>query len=292
MKIIGVLGGKGGTGKTFVSVNLALLSSNRGYRVLLVDADVDNPSTKYYLRFNIEKIEEATMFKPLIDKNKCKLCLTCISSCPEHALIYIPFKGIRLFEEICNGCSLCMYICPEKAITEGAKVYGYITYARTNENLGILIGEIKPSERFTINLIVRVLDTTLKMCKAYDLIIIDSPPGINAGIYEIIKTSNILLAVTEPTRLGLSDLKKLVNLILKYNKRPLVILNKANVRGGINEEVKDYVKSLGLDFIEIPYSTKIALKIMKGETIIGSRGFELVEKIFDKILDFIISARS
>ena len=43
--IIAVTGGKGGTGKTTVAVNLTVTLSNKGHRILLVDTDVDSPTT-------------------------------------------------------------------------------------------------------------------------------------------------------------------------------------------------------------------------------------------------------
>ena len=44
-KVICVTGGKGGTGKTLVAVNLATMFRNEGKKVLLIDGDVENPNT-------------------------------------------------------------------------------------------------------------------------------------------------------------------------------------------------------------------------------------------------------
>ena len=54
MKIIGITGGKGGTGKSTVATAIALeLAENN--RVLVVDADVDCPND--HLLLNIERRE-------------------------------------------------------------------------------------------------------------------------------------------------------------------------------------------------------------------------------------------
>ena len=48
-KVIAVTGGKGGTGKTLLAVNLAFILNEIG-RTLLVDADVDNPCSKGFVK--------------------------------------------------------------------------------------------------------------------------------------------------------------------------------------------------------------------------------------------------
>ena len=47
--VIGVTGGKGGVGKTTVAVNLAFAIAAMGFRVALVDGDVDNPNAAIIL---------------------------------------------------------------------------------------------------------------------------------------------------------------------------------------------------------------------------------------------------
>jgi MinD superfamily P-loop ATPase len=49
MPIIAVTGGKGGTGKTTVAVNLTVALKNKGQRIMLVDTDVDSPTTAIIL---------------------------------------------------------------------------------------------------------------------------------------------------------------------------------------------------------------------------------------------------
>ncbi|MHA1560555.1 MAG: MinD/ParA family ATP-binding protein, partial [Promethearchaeota archaeon] len=49
VKKISVTGGKGGTGKTLIAVNLAVYYAQLGYKVLLIDADVENPNSNILL---------------------------------------------------------------------------------------------------------------------------------------------------------------------------------------------------------------------------------------------------
>ena len=53
-----------------------------------------------------------------INKDACTLCMSCVSSCPEGALLDNPDEPILSFiEKQCVQCGLCVQTCPEKALT-------------------------------------------------------------------------------------------------------------------------------------------------------------------------------
>ena len=54
----------------------------------------------------------------VVDANKCTLCLSCVSACPEAALADNPDKPqLKFIEKNCVQCGLCAQTCPEDAIT-------------------------------------------------------------------------------------------------------------------------------------------------------------------------------
>jgi ferredoxin len=54
----------------------------------------------------------------VVDSNKCTLCLSCVSACPEAALADNPDKPqLKFIEKNCVQCGLCASTCPEDAIT-------------------------------------------------------------------------------------------------------------------------------------------------------------------------------
>ena len=54
----------------------------------------------------------------LVDAEKCTLCLSCVSACPEAALADNPdTPQLRFIEKNCVQCGLCATTCPEDAIT-------------------------------------------------------------------------------------------------------------------------------------------------------------------------------
>lgn len=53
-----------------------------------------------------------------VDRDACTLCLACIGSCPESALLDNPDSPqLRFIERNCVQCGLCLKTCPEQAIT-------------------------------------------------------------------------------------------------------------------------------------------------------------------------------
>lgn len=52
-----------------------------------------------------------------INKDACTLCMSCVSSCPEGALLDNPDEPILSFiEKQCVQCGICVQTCPEKAL--------------------------------------------------------------------------------------------------------------------------------------------------------------------------------
>jgi ferredoxin len=54
----------------------------------------------------------------IVDAERCTMCLSCVSACPEVALADNPDKlQLRFIEKNCVQCGLCASTCPEQAIT-------------------------------------------------------------------------------------------------------------------------------------------------------------------------------
>jgi MinD superfamily P-loop ATPase len=66
MKKIAVASGKGGTGKSTVSLLFALILSE-DYRVKLIDCDVEEPNCHLFLEGPVKKQEPVKIFSPGID---------------------------------------------------------------------------------------------------------------------------------------------------------------------------------------------------------------------------------
>jgi len=213
---IAVLSGKGGTGKTFVSVNLTFVAENSNY----IDCDVEEPNGHLYFKPEILKREKIYEKIPQIDKERCKGCRKCVEFCKFNALAHIK-DNILVFEEICHSCGGCMLLCPEKAISEKDKEIGEIQEGVFN-NSNIYTGSLNPGEETGVSIIKRLLMKANN--KPYTFI--DCPPGSSCSVMESIKDVDYCILVAEPTLFGVHNFNMVYDLVKLFDKPFGAVLNK------------------------------------------------------------------
>ncbi len=268
--IIAVTGGKGGTGKSTIAVNLAVGLRSKGLRVMLIDADVDGPSCASLLGMRLESGETVKTFLPVIDQEKCARCRKCVESCPEHALVGLKGQIPKLFEELCSGCRACQIVCSYGAIGEGGKKIGTI-YTADSGGVRAVVGELKPGEpRSPVMARITVLRAIDELRKGkYDVAVIDTAPGVHNTVAQPLWVSDFALAVTEPTPLGSHDLKFILELTHELDLPVEVILNKAGISSGLKEDIIKISHEFGTEVVaEIPMDTELLRSYISGRPLV------------------------
>ena len=289
MRVISVTGGKGGTGKTFVATNLAWLLSRRGWKTMLVDADVDNPCTYTFFNSPLRVVEEVTRFKPIIREERCRACGECTALCPVHALVLLPSTGKILYNSsLCEGCATCYYACPFEAIDEGSEVVGWIHQGWPSKSLCLVVGELKPGERAAERVVIETLRFSMEEARRIgcEYVVIDTSPGTSRGIYEALALSDSIVMVTEPTRLGLHDFCRLYKLVERVGeKRVIVVVNKYGVKGGVYEELLRVHEKVAAPLIKIPYDKRIPRYYARGRILVEDENLgEALRAPFSRLL--------
>ena len=215
---IAVLSGKGGTGKTLVSVNLAVEAKESTY----IACDVEEPNGHLFFKPDDIQEEEIKVKIPIVDDKLCNGCRKCVDFCKFNALAYINSKLI-VFEEVCHSCDGCTIICPEKAITEKEKVIGKVQKGISDKVL-VYTGMMNTGEASGIPIIKKLLDENKQ--DKNKLIFIDCPPGSACIVMESIKDADYCILVAEPTLFGVHNLNMVYELVKLFNKPFGVVLNK------------------------------------------------------------------
>ncbi len=283
---ITVASGKGGTGKTTVSVSLALALENGVY----VDADVEEPNGALFLKPEIEKVVPYTEPIPQINTDVCTFCGKCADACVYKAIVILkPLKKAMFFPELCHSCGLCAYVCPVKgALTEIPKKKGEIKFGNSN-GIQFIEGTLELGESSATPLIRGMKKFIPRGDKN---VVIDAPPGTSCPVVEAMEDSDFVLLVTEPTLFGLNDLKLTVSLVRELKLPFGIVINKAEED---NDLIDRYAEEEKIPILgRIPFERSIAEDYSKGIPAIYAleNGKAIFSDIYKQIKEIVQNGQS
>ena len=278
--IIAVASGKGGTGKTLVSSNLFRILSKKKESVALIDCDVEEPNVMNFISHCLQKEIEVKEYRPAINTDLCAFCGKCVEYCSYNAIFCEPEAHyIKLFEELCHGCTACSLACKFGAIAPSFKKVGMVSLYTHQDEVCLAEGRMEIGNHSAVSTIkaAKAIFDTLK----YQYIIYDSPPGTSCPFMQTVLNSDYVILVTEPTPFGLSDLKQTVETLHRMKKPFGIIVN----RSGLGDNgVYDYISNNKYCLLaELPYDQKIAELYSKGELIVDH--LPEVNSLFERLVN-------
>lgn len=283
MKKITVISGKGGTGKTTLVSNLAYLAGD----LVLADCDVDAPNL--HLLLNPE-IEETNIFKSnklaVKDESKCIDCGICNKVCRFNAVSPLNYE-IDPYK--CEGCGVCVEMCSEDALSLNLMDTGEI-YNSTTRFGPMIHANLKIGSDNSGKLVSEVRERAVEKGEKLDkkLILIDGSPGIGCPVISSITGVDLVLFVTEPSRPGFSDLKRVAQVIKHFDIPALAVINKYDINKTISQEIEKYLKEKEIELVgKISYSSIVVDNLRKAELVVEqekkSKVSQEIINIWDKI---------
>lgn len=242
---IAVLSGKGGTGKTTVSINLSKVIEN----VTLIDTDIEEPNVHLFMRLENEIIEKIYIDVPSLNTDICNNCGECSKFCKYSAIFQARSFPI-IFEESCHSCGGCEIVCPQNAIKYAQREIGKI-YKGEFRDITVGYGILNIGEKSGIK-IIKELKKNFKDSKN---LIIDSPPGAACSAVSAVDGVDYAVVVTEPTPFGLNDMKIVLDMLDKLSIKYGVVINKSDMG---DDAVRNYLLQNNIKILgEIPFNKNL-----------------------------------
>jgi len=128
-----------------------------------------------------------------------------------------------------------------------------------------------PGGEATGKLVTRTKELASRLAdeRGLDLLVVDGSPGIGCPVIASIAGSDLVLAVSEPTRSGLWGLER-VHGVAKHFGVPLsVCINKADINPEIAADIRSYCVAAGVPVLgEVPFDEEVNRATMRAEVLV------------------------
>jgi len=333
MKQLVILSGKGGTGKTSVTAAFAHLASleDSPVRAVLADADVDAANLELVLA---PKILERQGFwggkVAEIDQGLCEGCGICEQVCRFDAVWYAGKSGTGKLENwetgnqstniptyqltnlpahqstnlpvidpiACDGCAACVYQCPEEAIAMQDQMAG--EWFRSESRYGPLFhAALIPAQDNSGKLVTLVKQNArlLALDEAYDIVLVDGPPGIGCSVISAASGADLALIVAEPTAAGVHDMHRVLQTTDHFGIQALVCINKADIFPQGAAKIEAFCQEEGIEMVgQIPFDLTVTEAMVQGQTVTAfapeAPASQAIREIWVKVMDLLLGEPS
>jgi MinD superfamily P-loop ATPase len=230
---IAIISGKGGTGKTTICAAFAVIAE----KAVMADCDVDAPDLHILLNPKVESSHDFIGSKVAeIDNQTCTQCGLCESTCRFEAI-----HENRVDPIACEGCKVCVLVCPEGAIRMKERISGHIFASTTRVGMmahaKLIAGEGNSGKLVTE---VRKLAAQMASNNESSTVLIDGSPGIGCPVIATVTGIKLGIVVTEPTMSGIHDMRRVIDLLKRFRVTTAVIINKFDINLENSNEIERY----------------------------------------------------
>jgi len=267
MKELVIISGKGGTGKTSLMAAFASLARNQ----VLCDADVDAADLHLITAPTVkERHEFQGGHTAIINKDKCTQCALCQDLCRWDAIS----DDFEIDSIACEGCGVCVYLCPEQAVDFPLNTCGewFVSDTAFGPMVHARLGSAEENSGKLVSL-VRRKAKELAGEKNLDLILTDGPPGVGCPVIAAVGGASGLLIVTEPTVSGKHDMERVVRLADHFNVPAMVCVNKFDLNLEQSQAIESIANDRNVGVLgRIPFDSIFTQSMVQGQTIFEYNG--------------------
>ena len=258
---IAVISGKGGTGKTMITAALAHLLCGT---LVLADCDVDAANLALLLDPELIRTEPFIGMKSaVIDSSICTGCGECEVHCRFNA-VHPEGDAYQVNPFRCEGCAVCVHVCPAQAVTMQPRQTGEVMYSQTE--WGHLVhARLVPGAGNSGLLVHAVKKMAMEQDRDCNLLLIDGPPGTGCPLISTISGADIVLIVTEPSVSGLHDLKRVVAVCRQFRSRILVAINRFDLDDSLTDSIRQWCAEENIPLLgKVPFDAVVIDSVRLG----------------------------
>ena len=261
MNEITVLSGKGGVGKSSIAASLAIALSKK-HKIVCADCDVD--AANLALVFGLRE-KDFSQWKPISTNekavllpDKCDGCGKCVDACYFGAVSWNQKEKKPVFDRFsCEGCSVCEIVCPRKAIELRKVDNAKIGYGKTGFGFEVVSAQLEMGESGSGKVVAEVKKLAREKKKDAEFMVIDAAAGIGCPVIASVTGSNYVVAVTEPTPSGLSDMKRALKVVNHFQIPSGIVINKHDLNPAFTKKIEKFAKENSIEILaKIAYDKK------------------------------------
>ncbi|MBU1180865.1 MAG: 4Fe-4S binding protein [Proteobacteria bacterium] len=283
MKELVVISGKGGTGKTSLLAAFASLAKRKA----LCDADVDAADLHLIMDPRIKECHDfESGHTATINQDMCTQCGLCRELCRWNAIS----EDFIVDPIVCEGCGVCYYFCPEKAIEFPLKNCGewYLSETRFGPMAHARLGIAEENSGKLVTLI-RKEGKKLAEKENLELLLTDGPPGIGCPVIASLGGATATLIVAEPTVSGRHDMERVVELAAFFKIPAMVCINKFDLNPDMGHAIEVFARERNVTVMgRIPFDPVFTKAMVQGKTIFEfddrSEGSKAVKVIWENLV--------
>lgn len=181
----------------------------------------------------------------------------------------------------CEGCGVCVWACPVKAIDFPERLsgewyvsdtrHGPMVHARLTpggENSGKLVSKVREAAR------------ALAEERKSGLILVDGPPGVGCAVIASVTGASQVLIVTEPTLSGAHDMVRVLELTRHFHIPAAICVNKWDLNADMTERIEARARQAGATIAgQVRYDRAVTAAQLKGLSVVETDAGPLAQDV-------------